>query len=76
MACVFFFNCIVVSANRECAAFDPPPITYPTTKLQNNTNNNNNFCISIVSTETSTTTSSFIDYNTPSPTSSHQRQQL
>ena len=42
MACVFFFNCIVVSANRECAAFDPPPITYPTTKLENNTTNNNN----------------------------------
>jgi len=52
----------------------PTPITPPSTKLQNN--NNNNCCISVVSTETSTTTSSFINYNTPSPTSSHQQQQL
>jgi len=52
----------------------PTPVTLPSTKLQNN--NNNNCCISIVSSETSTTTSSFINCIIPSPTSSHQQQQL
>jgi hypothetical protein len=51
----------------------PAPITPPSTKLQNNSNNNR--YISITSTETSTITSSFINYNTPSLTSSHQQQQ-
>jgi len=46
----------------------PTPIKPPSTKLQNN---NNNCCISIFSTETST-----INYNTSSPTSSHQLKQL